>query len=285
MPRRAPRRTAVLSLAAASLAVATTPALAADGAKTLLPVAQTKGAVKIVAQRSGSYPKAPRIRLTAVQKRARVKPVKLRLTPQASAPRDLKIDRSTSPYATKVNSVLYYIDRYWKPRISNYRTPVLLGDMRRYSQVKCGTYLLTLNNAWYCGNGNFITWDNNWLVPMFNDQRFGDMGVAVILAHEWGHATQAFLNLNTSKLSYSIWRELYADCQAGAWSADMARRGQLDNFGAGDPQEGVNTIRSIGDPVGTPWTASTAHGTPGQRASFYVYGWNYGPQACVNQVL
>src|SRR4051812_7039340 len=123
------------------------------------------------------------------------------------------------------------------------------------------------------------------LVPPLNDHPFRDMGVAGILAPQGGAAAPAVPPLNTSKLSYSIWRELYADCQAGAWSADMARRGQLDNFGAGDPQEGVNTIRSIGDPVGTPWTASTAHGTPGQRASFYVYGWNYGPQACVNQVL
>jgi uncharacterized protein len=286
MTRRAPRRTAaVLALAATSLAVATTPALAADGAKTLLPVAQTKGATKIVAHRNGSFPKGPRVRLTAEQKRARVKPVKLQTTPQAGAPRDLKIDRSTTPFATKVNSVLYYVDRFWKPRIRNYRTPVMLGDMRRYSQVRCGTSVLSLNNAWYCPSGNFITWDSNWLVPVFNDQRFGDMGVAVVLAHEWGHATQALLSLNTSKTSYSIWRELYADCQAGAWSADMARRGQLDNLGVGDPQEAVNMVRSIGDAAGTPWTASTAHGTANQRASFYVYGWNYGPQACVNQVL
>jgi Putative neutral zinc metallopeptidase len=288
MTRTAPRRTAaVLSIAAASLAMATTPALASNGVRTLLPVAQTKGATKIVAERKGKFPTAPRLRLTEAMKRDRVKPSEttLRLTPTAAAPRKLQIDGSWGPYATKLNSILYYVNRFWSPRISNYRTPVLYNDMRRYGTIRCGTSVLSLNNAWYCSNGHFITWDNNWLLGFFNDQRYGDMGVAALIAHEWGHATQSLLGLRSSKLTYSIWQELYADCQSGAWSADMARRGQLDRLGVGDPQEAVNTIYSIGDRPGTAWNAPGAHGVGSQRASFFIYGWNYGPQACVNQVL
>jgi predicted metalloprotease len=130
-----------------------------------------------------------------------------------------------------------------------------------------------------------VTWDSQFLLRYFNSVNHGDMGVAAIIAHEWGHASQALLGLRSAKMNYSIWRELYADCQAGAWSADMARNRRLDNIGVGDAREAVNTIWSLGDAAGTHWTHSSAHGTSQQRYNFFVYGWNYGPQACVNQVL
>ena len=70
------------------------------------------------------------------------------------------------------------------------------------------------NNAFYCPAGDFLAWDAQGLIPTIQ-QQFGDFAVALVAAHELGHAIQE--RTGTSAGS-TIPLELQADCFAGAWA-------------------------------------------------------------------
>ena len=105
-------------------------------------------------------------------------------------------------------------------------------------------------------------------------RRFGDFAPAVIISHEVGHHTQ---NLTGLLGTISIQKELQADCLAGAWSASAGARGLVE---AGDLQEGAMSLFSAGDPIGTPWFAPGAHGTPLQRQQAFFNGFSRGAPGC-----
>jgi predicted metalloprotease len=44
-------------------------------------------------------------------------------------------------------------------------------------------------NAFYCPAQDIVAWDRKVLLPELR-QRFGDFLIAMVLAHEWGHAIQ-----------------------------------------------------------------------------------------------
>ena len=73
-------------------------------------------------------------------------------------------------------------------------------------------------NAFYCSAGDFVAWDEQTLLPKLRDQ-FGDFAVALVLAHEWGHAIQARTD---TRLNATVYLEMQADCFAGAWTRHIA---------------------------------------------------------------
>lgn len=46
-----------------------------------------------------------------------------------------------------------------------------------------------LNNAYYCPPSDAVVWDQEGFMPELA-QKYGDFTVAVVIAHEWGHAVQ-----------------------------------------------------------------------------------------------
>jgi uncharacterized protein len=95
----------------------------------------------------------------------------------------------------------------------------------------------------------------------------GDMAVAYVIAHEEAHNIQqeigaADLGLPTVNL------ELHADCFAGAWAGDAARRGVVDT---NDVSIAKVTAWLVGDyEVHNPGH----HGTPAERREAFVSGFN-----------
>jgi uncharacterized protein len=292
------RRRTVLALAVTAALAATVPAAAdaAAPAGKLRPVAQTKGAAHVVAKVRGAFPRAPKVHLTPEMRadrplnldpRGRSGPVDgpagQRVGRPAAAP-DARFNGSVGTYDNKLAWSLYYIDRYWAGTMTGYQTPTIYPGMERYSGIYCGNTRLSTNNAWYCPN--FITWDTNFLYKFFARSGGGDMAMAAILAHEWGHLSAYQLGLRSTKLNtYSFYREVYADCQSGAFTANLSRQGKLDNLGVGDVNEAVNAMLSVGDAAGTPWYSEGAHGDGTTRKNWWIYGWNFGPQACINAVM
>jgi predicted metalloprotease len=65
--------------------------------------------------------------------------------------------------------------------------------------------------------------------------------VAAVVAHEMGHHVQ---NLVGSRLTYSVQKELEADCFAGVYMAYAHWDGWLDN---GDVNEAYEMFGAIGD--------------------------------------
>ncbi len=100
-----------------------------------------------------------------------------------------------------------------------------------------------------------------------------------LLAHEYGHAVQAFLDVDAGDdakglRSDSVRYELQADCLAGAY---VATRGEATAAGAYE-----RAVREGGDDVGEDPLppAEYEHGTGAQRVSAFRTGRRAGPTSC-----
>ena len=108
----------------------------------------------------------------------------------------------------------------------------------------------------------------------------GDFGVALILAHEYGHNVQHELG-HYKNFSPATVRpfELQADCMAGAWANSVYFEGLLDE---GDIEEGISTTLAVGD---FDTFDPGHHGTPEQRREAMLLGYNTGDLSQCNAYL
>lgn len=103
----------------------------------------------------------------------------------------------------------------------------------------------------------------------------GDFGSAVVIAHEMGHHVQTILSVDNPPWSPNISPyELQADCLAGVWAGAKRDSGQLET---GDLDEGISAMLALGD---YEVEVYDHHGTPEERASAFVNGYDVGLSAC-----
>lgn len=78
-----------------------------------------------------------------------------------------------------------------------------------------------VDNAFYCEIDDSIAWDRNaqHLVPVLGDE-YGQLLVAMVFAHEFGHAIQQRLGLFNQNVPQIV-HESQADCAAGAFTATV----------------------------------------------------------------
>lgn len=78
-----------------------------------------------------------------------------------------------------------------------------------------------VDNAFYCELDDSVAWDRNenHLVPALG-AKYGPLLVAMVFAHEFGHAVQARLGLFDQEVP-TIVHETQADCAAGAFTAKV----------------------------------------------------------------
>jgi predicted metalloprotease len=100
-----------------------------------------------------------------------------------------------------------------------------------------------------------------------------DFAIAYIVAHEWGHHLQDVLGILRNSHLKSIQIELQADCLAGVWSHSTWARGLLE---PGDIPEAIKLAPLAGDARGTPKNDPQAHGSPRQRAAWFMRGYRSG---------
>jgi predicted metalloprotease len=123
----------------------------------------------------------------------------------------------------------------------------------------------------------------------------GDFAQAYVLAHELGHHVQRLLGTEAkvraeqqqhpdlaNKLSVGL--ELQADCYAGVWGHETARRQLLE---AGDVEEGLAAAAAVGDDRIQRMSGqgvhseSFTHGSSEQRAAWFKRGFQTGrPEDC-----
>jgi predicted metalloprotease len=146
----------------------------------------------------------------------------------------------------------------------------------------CGTpqttYLDVQGNAFYCVDGDFMAYDDAELLPQLVEQ-LGQSAVAVVLAHEFGHAVQARANEFEQS---TILKEQQADCFAGAWAAHVSR-GESDviNFGDEDIRGGLIAMIQVRDPVELGGRIDEdSHGTGFDRVGAFQDGFNGGAERC-----
>ena len=104
----------------------------------------------------------------------------------------------------------------------------------------------------------------------------GDMALAWLLAHEWGHAMQHLLGLRYSR---TLYQELAADCFAGHVVEVHEQHRPPRHDRPGRRCRGhVRHQRAVLQ-VGR---SRRTHGTYQERSDWNRYGYNYGVQACIN---
>ena len=135
----------------------------------------------------------------------------------------------------------------------------------------CG--IATRDSSSYCYVDRTIYLGSDLFVRSVADR--GDFAAATILAHEWGHEVQDELGLFRWAVAHRYWigKELQADCYAGMFARHAAALGLLH---PGDLEAGRALLASLGDDRRMKRTSPQAHGTPAERAGWFLRGYRTG---------
>jgi predicted metalloprotease len=197
-----------------------------------------------------------------------------------------------SPFATMedvIDATLLDLDAFWDAEMPevwaiDYTTPIVNGPyyVSRGDVPTCGAPLEPAGyqgNAFYCGFEDTVQWDAEGLMAPLYEQ-FGDFTVALVLAHEWGHAIQERFGFDDSA-NPTIVSELQADCLAGAWTGFVAS-GESDILvlEPGDLEEAMSGFLLIGDQLGTVPQGEGAHGLSFDRLNAFFDGYDLGTARC-----
>ena len=165
-------------------------------------------------------------------------------------------------------------------------TELISWDANGFEDTEfCGDSTYGIVNAGYCLDDHTIGWDRGELLPAL-DRAHGDMGVAMVLAHEYGHAVQYHSGM-ADEDTPTLVAEQQADCLAGAymrWVAeDQSPRFTLSTG------EGLNNVLAavIGfrDPllnIDDPEVGVDEHGSAFERVSAFQFGFTDGVLACAS---
>lgn len=132
-------------------------------------------------------------------------------------------------------------------------------------------------NAFYCPRADAVAWDRVDLLPALQ-KRFGAFPIAMVLAHELGHAVQSRTHVPGTK---TIVVETQADCYAGAWTRTAfngnSKHFHIDRKSLDDAVGGYLLFR---DPVGEDPNDIQAHGNAFDRVSAFQEGFEQGAEHC-----
>lgn len=136
-----------------------------------------------------------------------------------------------------------------------------------------------LGNAFYCPQADAVAWDRVGLLPTL-EKRFGTFPIAMVLAHELGHAIQARTREPGKR---TIVVETQADCYAGAWTR-AAQEGKAAHFQVDSTSldEALGGYLLFRDPVGSDPDDQQAHGNAFDRVSAFQEGYEQGVAHCTD---
>ncbi len=147
----------------------------------------------------------------------------------------------------------------------------------------CGEDTYGLVNAAFCYDDETIGWDRGELLPALR-KAYGDMGMTMVLAHEYGHAVQHQAGLKGENTPTLV-AEQQADCFAGGYMRWVAE-GKSPRFTL-STGEGLNNVLAaviaFRDPLlaeGDPEAGMDEHGSAFERLSAFQFGFTDGPSAC-----
>lgn len=188
--------------------------------------------------------------------------------------------------ANAVSDIEQYWDNAYGQAFDGSFTPVealISWDANGFDGSFCGEDTYGLVNAAFCYDDNTIGWDRGELLPSLQ-KAFGDMGIAMVLAHEYGHAVQHQTGLD-KKGAPTLVAEQQADCFAGTYMRWVAE-GNSPRFTL-STGEGLNNVLAaviaFRDPLfseGDPEAGVDQHGSAFERLSAFQFGFTDGPSAC-----
>ncbi|HMS46538.1 MAG: neutral zinc metallopeptidase [Candidatus Microthrix subdominans] len=145
------------------------------------------------------------------------------------------------------------------------------------------SYEALAGNAFYCSEEQFIAFDDENLFPQLYE-KYGSYGVAMVLAHEWGHAVQDQLGLADGSKP-TVFLEQQSDCFAGAWTK-WVDDGNSDNLSLseGSLDAALGGMLAFRDEPGTRPDDPAAHGSGFDRVRAFRDGFTSGVKACADYV-
>ena len=152
------------------------------------------------------------------------------------------------------------------------------GDVLRRGHVRT-------RQRGFCYDDKTIGWDRGELLPALREAN-GDMGVTMVLAHEYGHAVQHQAGL-TKKSTPTLVAEQQADCFAGAYMRWVAEdNSPRFTLSTGDGLNNVlAAVIAFRDPLlneDDPEAGFDEHGSAFERLSAFQFGFTDGPSACAS---
>lgn len=202
------------------------------------------------------------------------------------------------PYDSYLAAALKDIQDYWRteyPRLYGSAYTELGGGIfaaypERVSPIPgCGgasaqTSYQEVNDfgAFYCSRGDFMAYDDGEQGILYQlAESYGPSILAVVLAHEFGHAIQ-FRTGDLDRDLETVLTEQQADCFAGAWSR-RAWNGQTPglDFTDDDVRTGLIALVVVRDPPGYNVFEPGGHGSAFDRIGAFQQGFIGGVDACV----
>lgn len=135
------------------------------------------------------------------------------------------------------------------------------------------------DNAFYCPSKDLVVWDRTGLLGKLANA-FGKYAIAMVLAHEWGHAIQARTRDPGHR---TIVVETQADCYSGAFTR-YAADGHAPHFhiSHADLDRALSGYLLFADPRGASQNSARAHGNGFDRVSAFQQGFDNGPGYCAS---
>ncbi|MCJ0903130.1 neutral zinc metallopeptidase [Rhodococcus sp. ARC_M6] len=136
-----------------------------------------------------------------------------------------------------------------------------------------------LINAGYCSLDHTIGWDRELLLPEVQE-KFGDVAVAFIFAHEYGHAIQRKAGIVEGGSEAALVREQQADCFGGAFLRHVAEDKAI-HFTM-NTSDGLNKVLASAVAIrdDDPNDPDSHHGSAFERVTATQIGFTDGPGAC-----
>jgi predicted metalloprotease len=150
------------------------------------------------------------------------------------------------------------------------------------SPPACGTQLYKVVNAFYCPPADLMAWDRGVLLASAK-KYFGQMAVAAVLAHEYGHAIQRMAGVGDDSTAVLV-LEQQADCFSGVYIRWVAE-GRSPRFTL-STTDGLDHVLAgaieLRDPTPTARkpTTKNPHGTAFDRVGAFQKGFDGGAAAC-----
>ncbi|MFD3510807.1 metallopeptidase [Nocardia sp. NPDC058666] len=143
----------------------------------------------------------------------------------------------------------------------------------------CFSSTYKLVNAAYCPLNHTIGWDRSVLLPLLID-KYKEMSVVMVLAHEYGHAIQAQADLLRGFTMDGLVKEQQADCLAGVFLRHVAE-GNSKHFTL-NTTDGLNGVLAASVAVRDrdPNDPNAIHGSAFERVSAVQMGYTEGAKTC-----
>lgn len=211
------------------------------------------------------------------------------LRPDAPPP-DREVERTDNgPIDHLAAQAVSDLEAFWSTTYPN----VFDGDFKPVSSLVswdpgyvrgtfCQSRTFMLVNAAYCFLDNTIGWDRRLLLPGLR-AAYGDMAIAMVLAHEYGHAIARSAGITSQRQTPTLVAEQQADCLTGVYLRWVAQ-GDSPRFTL-NTADGLNSVLAamlaLRDPVLTFGEADTqAHGSAFERISAFQFGFTDGAGSC-----